>query len=828
MSNSSTDVLGRVEREQEGYLEELKEYLRIPSISTDPDYRDDVLRCADFVVDRMRDAGLEARRIDVESSSPSGGTSGYPLVYGEWTGAPGKPTILFYGHYDVQPADPLELWDNPPFEPTVVGDELVARGATDDKGQSFAHLKAVAAMLAERGSLPINVKFIIEGEEESGGEAIDRFVTEDAGELLGCDAVFISDSAMYAPGQPSLIYGLKGLAYMEIKVSGPNRDLHSGSFGGGVANPLNALAQIVAKLRDPETGKIQITGFYDDVLPLEDWERREFANLDFDEDAYCRDLGIGQVFGEAGYSTLERVWARPTCDVNGIFGGYAGQGAKTVLPAWGGAKVSMRLVPGQDPHKIERLFTDYVQEIAPPGVTVEVVPHHGAPPVLVETEGPVVEAAMAAMADIWRRPVKVREGGSIPIVSTFSKVLGAPILLPRLRSFRRSPPLAQREIQPDQLLRRDPRGGPLARSDVRGSAVAVDASGGNPVKKPRLRAFVLTAGLGLRLRPLTLFLPKPLLPIRGEAVAGHTLRQLARLGCESAVLNLHHMGDVVEEHFGAAHDGLPIVYSREPEIQGTLGALYAERDRLAQADLVLLVNGDTLCSWPWKALIRRHLRSGADATMLLHRRSPRTALGGPVGVDADGMVVQLRDSEPIREVARRHIFMGAHVLAPRLLERIGKGPSDIIGDLYIPLLQEKGRIRSVITARRWHDLGTPERYLAASLDWARKGMPGLRRPGGFVSPAAEVEEAASVQRSVLEAASVVRSGAQVEGSLLLPGAVVAAGCAIRDSIIGPGVELPATAGIKRRMVTRVRTGHPPGAGDSVMGDLVYTPLEREG
>ncbi len=420
MSMMSEDVLGRIENEQEGYLHELKEYLRIPSISTDPEYRDDVLRCADFVVDRMKDAGLQARRID---------NGGYPLVYGEWTGAVGKPTILFYGHYDVQPADPLELWDNPPFEPTIVGDDIIARGATDDKGQSFAHIKAVAAVLAERGSLPINVKFIIEGEEESGGEAIDRFVTEDEGKILACDAVFISDSAMYSPGQPSLIYGLKGLAYMEIKVKGPNRDLHSGSFGGAVTNPLNALSQIISQLRDANSGKVLITGFYDDVLPLEDWERKEFANLDFDEEAYRGDLEVPRLFGEDGYSTLERVWARPTCDVNGIFGGYSGQGAKTVLPSWGGAKVSMRLVPNQDSRKIERLFTDYVHHVSPPGVEVEVIAHHGAPPVLVETEGPVVEAAMAAMADVWQRPVKVREGGSIPIVSTFSRVLGVPTLL---------------------------------------------------------------------------------------------------------------------------------------------------------------------------------------------------------------------------------------------------------------------------------------------------------------------------------------------------------------------------------------------------------------
>ncbi len=420
MPNISQDVLGRIDRERDSYLDELKEYLRIPSISTDPEYREEVLRCASYVVDRMTDAGLEARQIE---------NGGYPLVYGEWTGAPGKPTILFYGHYDVQPADPLELWDNPPFEPTVIGGDIIARGATDDKGQSFAHLKAVAAVLAERGSLPINVKFIIEGEEESGGEAIDRFVTEDDGRLLACDAVFISDSAMYAPGQPSLIYGLKGLAYMEIKVAGPNRDLHSGSFGGAVTNPLNALSQIIARLHDPSTGRILIDGFYDDVLSVEDWERQEFANLRFDEEAYRADLGVPKIFGEEGFSTLERVWVRPTCDVNGIFGGYAGQGAKTVLPAWGGAKVSMRLVPNQDPKKIERLFKDYVRKVTPPGVEVEVTGHHGAAPVLLETEGPLVEAALASMEDVWRRPVKVREGGSIPIVSTFSRILGVPILL---------------------------------------------------------------------------------------------------------------------------------------------------------------------------------------------------------------------------------------------------------------------------------------------------------------------------------------------------------------------------------------------------------------
>lgn len=422
MSTTSQDVLARIEDEKSTYLAELEDYLRIPSISTDPEYRGEVRRCADFLVANMQRAGLETRLLKTDGP-------GHPLVYAEWMGAPGKPTLLFYGHYDVQPADPLELWRNPPFEPTIEGDNLVARGATDDKGQSFAHLKAVGAMLAERGSLPVNVKFIVEGEEESGGETIEDFVREDAGDLLASDAVFVSDSAMYAPGQPSLIYGLKGMVYLEIRVHGPNRDLHSGSFGGAVTNPLNALSHIVDRLRDPQTGKILVPGFYDAVRPLADWEREEFANLPFDEKAYREDLEVPELFGEEGYTTLERVWARPTCDVNGIFGGYMKEGAKTIIPAWGGAKVSMRLVPDQDPKVIEEQVRSYVENIAPAGVRVEVMAHHGAEPVLLETEGPIVEAAMEAMSDEWQRPVRVREGGSIPIVSTFSQVLEVPVLL---------------------------------------------------------------------------------------------------------------------------------------------------------------------------------------------------------------------------------------------------------------------------------------------------------------------------------------------------------------------------------------------------------------
>ena len=343
-------------------------------------------------------------------------------------------------------------------------------------------------------------------------------------------------------------------------------------------------------------------------------------------------------------------------------------------------------------------------------------------------------------------------------------------------------------------------------------------------KSPRLIAFVLAAGYGTRLRPLTYFIPKPLLPIRGEAVVGHTLRSLARLGCESAILNLHHMGDAISGYFGPEYHGLPISYSREEQILGTLGALFPLREHLAQADLVLLVNGDTLCDWPWKKLIRQHLRTEADATLLLHKRLPNQALGGPVGVDRESRVVQLRSSEPIAKVARHHVFMGAHVLAPHLLGRLTGESMDIIGDLYIPLLRENRRIQAVVTARKWHDLGTPERYLAASLDWARRGkLPGLGR-GGLSSLQSEIDENASLSRAFVGEDAVVQAQARVEESIVLDGAVVSTGCVIRGSIIGPGVEIPAAARIEQRMVTSIRSGSQPGPRDSVMGDLVYTPM----
>lgn len=421
MSRDSKDVLERIEKEKEGYLEELKDFVRIPSVSTDPRYWDDVLRCSEYLAANMKAAGLEVERIETDRN---------PLIYAEWTGAEGKPTLLFYGHYDVQPVDPIEEWRHEPFEPTEEGDLLVGRGTTDDKGQAFTHVKAVQAILEERGELPVNVKFLLEGEEEVGGESIERFVREDAGRRLGSDAVIISDTSMFAPGQPSLLYGLKGLAYMEVVVSGPNRDLHSGSFGGAVRNPANALCEIISRLIDPESGKILIPGFYDDVHPLEDWEREEFGKLPFDEEAYAADLGVESLAGEEGYTTLERTWARPTCDVNGLYGGYQGDGAKTVLPARAGAKVSMRLVPKQDPQKIGRLFREYVEKVAPEDVRVEISELHGAQPVLIDVKGPIAEATMAAQEEIWgAHPVLVREGGSIPIVATFAEVLEVPILL---------------------------------------------------------------------------------------------------------------------------------------------------------------------------------------------------------------------------------------------------------------------------------------------------------------------------------------------------------------------------------------------------------------
>ena len=406
----------------EGALEKLKSFLAIPSISTDSGYREDVERCARFLLGEMTAAGLESRLIP--------GGSGYPLVYGEWSGAPGRPTVLFYGHYDVQPPDPLDEWRHDPFEAVIENDLIVARGATDDKGQCFAHLQGVAALHEATGELPVNVKFIVEGEEESGGEVIDRFVRQDRGALLGCDGVVVSDGPMFAPGRPSIVYGLRGIAYCEIQVTGPGRDLHSGHWGGAVSNPLNALAQILAALQDPTSGRVLIPGFYDAVRPLDDWERRGIESLDFDEAEAARGLGLAAFWGEPDRHVLERRWARPSLDVHGLAGGYQGEGGKTVIPRSALAKVSMRLVPDQEPEEILARLAAKVAEVTPPGVEARVVPINGCSPMLSEPGGMVMDAVTGALEDVWsRQPVLQRHGGSIPIVSTFLAALEVPVVL---------------------------------------------------------------------------------------------------------------------------------------------------------------------------------------------------------------------------------------------------------------------------------------------------------------------------------------------------------------------------------------------------------------
>jgi acetylornithine deacetylase/succinyl-diaminopimelate desuccinylase-like protein len=410
---------GYLTSRQHDFEEQLKALIRIPSVSAQPQHDADTRRAAEFVRDDLTATGLLAKVIE---------TKRHPLVYAEWLGAPDQPTVLIYGHYDVQPPEPLEPWLSPPFEPTIRNGNLYARGATDDKGQMFTHLKAVEAWFKITGRLPINVKILIEGEEEVGGASLADYLATHSS-LLACDYAVISDTSQFAPGQPAITYGLKGLAYFEIVVSGADRDLHSGTYGGAVANPLNALATILASLKGPD-GKIAIAGFYDAVKPLESWERAEFAKLPFSDAEFQADLKVPALFGEAGYTTLERKWARPTCDINGIYGGYSGPGPKTVLPCKGGAKLSFRLVPDQDPETVDRLFRAHVARVCPPGVTSEIVTHHGAPAVLVKIDTPGVKAAVRAIeAGFGTKPVFMREGGSIPVVGLIKEHLGVDTLL---------------------------------------------------------------------------------------------------------------------------------------------------------------------------------------------------------------------------------------------------------------------------------------------------------------------------------------------------------------------------------------------------------------
>ncbi|HLL95722.1 MAG TPA: dipeptidase [Spirosoma sp.] len=408
-----------LEENKQRFLDELLELLRIPSVSADSGFKGDVRRAAEFVRDKLTAAGLDKAALHE--------TPGHPIVYAEKMVDPARPTVLVYGHYDVQPADPYELWQTPPFEPTIRNERIYARGACDDKGQFYMHIKALEAMLATDG-LPCNVKVMIEGEEEVGSDHLGLFVAEHR-DMLSADVILISDTSIISNETPSLETGLRGLSYVEVQVTGPNRDLHSGVYGGGVANPINVLARMIASLHDAD-GRITIPGFYDAVADLSDAERTELAKAPFDLDDYKRDLGIADVMGEAGYSTNERTSIRPTLDVNGIWGGYTGEGAKTVLPSKASAKISMRLVPNQTPDTITALFTTHFKAIAPAGVSVTVIPHHGGLPYVTPVDSVEFEAASKAFEDAWgKKPIPTRGGGSIPIVALFEQELGIKSIL---------------------------------------------------------------------------------------------------------------------------------------------------------------------------------------------------------------------------------------------------------------------------------------------------------------------------------------------------------------------------------------------------------------
>ena len=408
-----------IQQHKDRFLSELLELLRIPSVSADSKYKADVRLAAEFICDKLKSAGAEIAEINE--------TAGHPIVYGEKIIDKSLPTILVYGHYDVQPADPLNLWNSPPFEPIVKDEKIYARGACDDKGQVYMHIKAFETMMAT-DSLPCNVKFMIEGEEEIGSDNLGIFVKSNK-EKLKADVILISDTAIVANDTPSIDVGLRGLSYLEVEVTGANRDLHSGVYGGAVANPINVLSKMIASLHD-ENNHITIPNFYDDILELTPTEREAMALTPFSLEVYKEDLAINDVRGEAGYSTIERASIRPTLDVNGIWGGYIGEGAKTVLPSKASAKISMRLVPNQQSDKMTVMFTKHFESIAPAGVTVKVRPHHGGEPYVTPTDSKEYRAAERAMEESFgKKPVPTRGGGSIPIVALFEKELGLKTIL---------------------------------------------------------------------------------------------------------------------------------------------------------------------------------------------------------------------------------------------------------------------------------------------------------------------------------------------------------------------------------------------------------------
>jgi acetylornithine deacetylase/succinyl-diaminopimelate desuccinylase-like protein len=418
----SSPAVEYARQNQPRFLSELKDLLRIPSVSTLPQHKTDIERAADFLAAQMRSIGLE--HVEVIK------TAGHPLVYADWLHATGKPTVLCYGHYDVQPPDPLNEWTTPPFEPTERNQNLYARGAVDDKGQMFMHLKALESLMKSgAGRLPINVRLLLEGEEEVGGESIAKYVGENPVKLKA-DFALVSDTEMYAPDMPTLCVGLRGLVYTEVEARGAKVDLHSGMYGGVAPNPFVALAQIIAKLKD-ENGRILIPGFYDRVTKPSADELKSWKSLPFDEQEYLRnEVGSSELTGEPGYSVAERTWARPTLDVHGMPGGFTGAGAKTVIPARGAAKISVRLVPDQRPDEIFNLFSKYVQSIVPRGIHINIRQLSSAPPMLIRTDNPYVQASKTAMKEVFGRDtVFIRSGGSIPVVADFEKHLHIPSVM---------------------------------------------------------------------------------------------------------------------------------------------------------------------------------------------------------------------------------------------------------------------------------------------------------------------------------------------------------------------------------------------------------------
>ncbi|HUG68346.1 MAG TPA: dipeptidase [Pirellulaceae bacterium] len=413
------DIEQYLQQHREAFEDDLCDLLRIPSVSADSRHRDDIQQAARWVFGQFESLGIPAEIVE---------TAGHPIVYAESPPVDGAPTVLVYGHYDVQPPDPLNEWISPPFEPTKRDGNVYARGATDDKGQMLTHVKSAQAILATVGKLPIQIKYLIEGEEEVGSENIEQFL-EQRREQLACDVIVISDTSQFGPGRPAITYGLRGIAYYELRLTGPKQDLHSGTFGGAVTNPLNSLAKMLAALTD-SNGRVRIPGFYDDVVELTGTERAQFAALSFSEASFMKQIGVDGVSGEAGFTTLERRWVRPTCDVHGFWGGYSGEGAKTVLPCRAGAKFSFRLVPNQDPKKIGQSLEQMLRSMCPPGIKLELIDLHGAPGVLVPLDNPYMSAAAKAIErGFGTAPVFIREGGSIPIVNAFKKKLGADTLL---------------------------------------------------------------------------------------------------------------------------------------------------------------------------------------------------------------------------------------------------------------------------------------------------------------------------------------------------------------------------------------------------------------